>query len=108
MAKAQKSAAKKSSAKRTLISPKGDKRYIKRDTKGRITESDDQGRSLSQDKKKTAKKKVKSGYGDKGDQQETSASSKKKSSPAKKKSAPAGKKSASKKVATRKNAAKKK
>src|SRR5687767_8825812 len=108
MAKARKSAAKKSSAKRTLVSPKGDKRYIKRDEKGRIKESDDQGRSLSQDKKKTAKKKVKSGYGDKGDVRQTSAASKKKSSPAKKKSAPASKKSAPKKAATKKNAAKKK
>jgi hypothetical protein len=60
-------AAKKSSDKRELIAPKGDKRYIKRDANGRIKESDDQSRSLSQDRKRSAKTKVKPGYGDKGD-----------------------------------------
>ena len=60
-------AAKKSSGKRELIAPKGDKRYIKRDSNGRIKESDDQSRSLSQDRKRSAKTKVKPGYGDKGD-----------------------------------------
>jgi hypothetical protein len=64
----KKGAAKKGSGKRELIAPKGDKRFIKRDAKGRITESDDQGRSLSQDVKKSAKTKVKPGYGDRGDQ----------------------------------------
>jgi hypothetical protein len=63
-----KGASKKGSGKRELIAPKGDKRFIKRDEKGRITESDDQGRSLSQDVKKSAKTKVKPGYGDRGDQ----------------------------------------
>ncbi len=69
MAKAtSKSAEKKSSGKRTLISPNNDKRYIKRNEKGQIKESDDQGKSLSQDVKKSAKNKVKPGYGDQGDQ----------------------------------------
>ena len=69
MAKAaKKTASKKSSGKRELISPNGDKRYIKRDEKGQIKESDDQGKSLSQDVKKSAKTKVKPGYGDQGDQ----------------------------------------
>jgi hypothetical protein len=54
--------------KRTHIEPKGDDRYIRRDSKGRITESDDVGRSLAKDVKKAAKTKVKPGYGDKGDQ----------------------------------------
>ena len=116
MAKASKSAGKKASGKRTLIAPKGDKRFIKRDAKGRIKESDDQGRSLSQDKKKAAKKKAKPGYGDQGDQAKKSAASKKKSAPARKKSAPkkaavakkaAKKKSAPKKAARAKKAAKK-
>ena len=71
-----KGAAKKSSGKRTTIAPHGDKRYIKRDEKGRIKESDDQGRSLSQDRKKSAKTKVKPGYGDRGDQQKKSAAKK--------------------------------
>lgn len=44
--KAKKRATKKS-AKRELIAPRGDKRYIRRDMKGRIKESDDVGRSLS-------------------------------------------------------------
>ena len=34
------------STKRELIAPRGDKRYIRRDAKGRIKESDDVGRSL--------------------------------------------------------------
>ncbi len=54
--------------KRELIAPNGDKRLIRRDEKGRIVESDDLGKSLSQDVKKKAKTTVKSGQGDKGDQ----------------------------------------
>ena len=65
---AKKGTAKKGASKRTLISPKGDKRYIRRDAKGRITESDDQSRSLSQDRIKAARKKSKPGQGDRGDQ----------------------------------------
>ena len=61
-------AAKKGSGKRELIDTGKDKRYVKRDEKGRFKESDDQGRSLSQDKKRKAKTKVKPGYGDRGDQ----------------------------------------
>lgn len=68
MAKAAKKAAgKKAATKRTTIAPNGDKRYIRRDEKGRIKESDDVGRSLSQDKKRTAKAVAKPGQGDKGD-----------------------------------------
>jgi hypothetical protein len=59
---------KKSSGKRTTIKPKGDARYIRRDSKGRIKESDDVGRSLKKDREKKAKKTVRSGYGDRGDQ----------------------------------------
>ena len=55
-------------SKRELIEPhKGDKRYIRRDEKGRITESDDVSRSLSQDVRKSAKTSSKPGQGDKGD-----------------------------------------
>jgi hypothetical protein len=53
--------------KREQIAPKGDKRYIRRDSTGRIKESDDQSRSLSQDRPKDAKTEVESGHGDKGD-----------------------------------------
>jgi hypothetical protein len=55
-------------AKRELIEPNGDKRYIRRDEKGRIKESDDVGRSLAQDVRRSAKTKVPAGQGDKGDQ----------------------------------------
>jgi hypothetical protein len=58
---------KKKSSKRELIAPKGDKRYVRRDAKGRIKESDDVGRSLSQDRKTQSKRRVKAGEGDKGD-----------------------------------------
>ena len=46
-------------AKRELIAPRGDKRYIRRDAKGRIKESDDVSRSLSQDRRRKAKTKAK-------------------------------------------------
>ena len=62
-----KTAAKRSSGKRELIKPKGDARYIRRDAKGRIKESDDMGRSLKQDRAQSAKTKTKPGYGDRGD-----------------------------------------
>jgi hypothetical protein len=39
----------KATGKRTLVAPHGDKRYIRRNEKGQIKESDDQGRSLSMD-----------------------------------------------------------
>ena len=64
-------AKKSSSSKRTLIKPQGDARYIRRDAKGRIKESDDVGKSLAQDRKKKAMKTVGSGQGDKGDQKKT-------------------------------------
>ena len=53
---------------RELIDTGTDKRYVRRDEKGQFKESDDVGRSLSQDVKKHAKTTVKSGQGDKGDQ----------------------------------------
>jgi hypothetical protein len=58
---------KKKAATRELIDTGHDKRYVRRDKEGQFKESDDQGRSLSQDRKKKAKRKVKSGQGDKGD-----------------------------------------
>ena len=55
--------------KRELIEPnEGDKRYIRRDDEGRFTEKQvDVGRSLSADARRTAKKVVPKGQGDKGD-----------------------------------------
>lgn len=55
-------------ARRELVEPhKGDKRYVRRDEKGRFDEVDDVGRSLSQDVKRKAKTLAKPGQGDKGD-----------------------------------------
>jgi hypothetical protein len=53
---------------RELIDTGTDKRYVRRDEKGRFEESDDVGRSLAQDVKREAKTTVKSGQGDRGDQ----------------------------------------
>ncbi|MGY1410310.1 hypothetical protein ACW5EG_12150 [Luteimonas sp. A611] len=58
---------KSGSGKRELIAPNGDKRLVRRDAEGRFKESDDLGRSLSQDVRKSAKTTVKSGQGDRGD-----------------------------------------
>lgn len=53
---------------RELIEPnKGDKRYVRRDENGRFSESDDVGRSLTQDQKRQAKTTAKKGEGDRGD-----------------------------------------
>lgn len=55
-------------AKRELIAPTpGDKRYVRRDDKGRIDESVEVGKSLAQDVRKHAKAVAKPGQGDKGD-----------------------------------------
>lgn len=56
------------SSKPELIAPNGDKRYVRRDEKGRFKESDDVGRSLSQDRRRHSDTEVKSGQGDRGDQ----------------------------------------
>lgn len=66
-AKQKSSKKNKTAAKRTLIAPKGDKRYVRRNTKGRFKESDDVGKSLASDRRKRAKTKAKRGQGDKGD-----------------------------------------
>jgi hypothetical protein len=73
----KKRAAKKSAAKRQLIAPRGDKRYIRRDAKGRIKESDDVSRSLSQDRRRKAKTAAKSGQGDRGDRKPAKAPARK-------------------------------
>ncbi|MCK1283909.1 hypothetical protein IVB41_08155 [Bradyrhizobium sp. 44] len=69
----------RAAAKRELIAPRGDKRYIRRDAKGRIEESDDVSRSLSQDRRKTAKKEVKAGQ-DQGGRKPAKSKARKKSS----------------------------
>ena len=63
-------AEKKHSSARELIDTGRDKRYVRRDDKGRFDEVDEQSRSLSQDVRKHAQTKVKPGQGDRGDQPE--------------------------------------
>ena len=58
----------KAEKKRELIDTGTDKRYVRRDDQGRFEESDDVGRSLSQDVRHHAKTVAKPGQGDKGDQ----------------------------------------
>jgi hypothetical protein len=52
---------------RELIDTETDKRYVRRDEKGQLKESDDVGRSHAQDQKRDSKTKPKRGEGDKGD-----------------------------------------
>jgi hypothetical protein len=54
-------------SKRELIDTGTDKRYVRRDEQGRFSESDDVGRSLSQDRRRKAATAAKPGHGDKGD-----------------------------------------
>ena len=61
-------AEKKNDSGRELIDTGNDKRFVRRDDKGRFEESDDVGRSLSQDVRKRAKTEVPPGQGDRGDQ----------------------------------------
>jgi hypothetical protein len=86
--------------KRELIDTGTDKRYVRRNKRGTsFVESDDVGRSLAADRRKRAKTKVKSGQGDKGDQQ---------GSKAKRKAVGKGRKKAvGRKGAARKSASKK-
>lgn len=54
-------------AKRDLVRRSKGSAYAKRSTKGRFTEMDDVGRSQKADKRRKAKKTVRSGFGDQGD-----------------------------------------
>jgi hypothetical protein len=53
---------------RELITPRGDKRYLRRGKSGKFKESDDVGRSLSADRRKKANTVVRKREGDRGDQ----------------------------------------
>ena len=57
-------------SKREEIAPHGDKRYIRRDEKGRIKTSVEEGASLSADAGHKAKNVVKPGQGDRGDRRD--------------------------------------
>jgi len=60
-------------AKRTLIEPKGDKRYIRRDDSGQFTEDQvNVGKSLASDRRTHAKTVAPKGQGDRGDQKKSS------------------------------------
>ena len=64
---ARKGTSRKRAAKRELISPRGDKRYVRRGARGQFVESDDVGRSLSNDRRRRSKTKANRGQGDRGD-----------------------------------------
>jgi len=55
-------------SKRTTVSPRGDKRFVRRDEQGQFKEVDDAGRSLTADRRQRAKRTVRKGEGDRGDQ----------------------------------------
>lgn len=57
-------------SKREEIAPNGDKRYIRRDDKGRIKTSVEKGASLSADARHEAKHEAAKGQGDRGDRRE--------------------------------------
>ena len=68
--------ARKSTAKRTRVSNRAGTFYAKRKTSGRFKEMDEQGRSQKVDRRKKAKTKTKSGYGDQGDRRSRGGSKK--------------------------------
>lgn len=53
--------------KRELIDTGNDKRYVRRDEKGRFDEVVDVGRSHAQDQRRDATSESRPGYGDRGD-----------------------------------------
>ena len=55
-------------SKRRTVSPRGDKRFVRRDRQGQFSEVDDAGRSLGADRRQRAKRTVGKGEGDRGDQ----------------------------------------
>jgi hypothetical protein len=57
----------RTSGTRELVTPRGDRRFVKRSATGEFKESDDAGKSLAADRRTKAKTKVRSGHGDRGD-----------------------------------------
>ena len=57
--------------KRELVDTGNDKRYVRRDGSGRFTEGVDVGRSLTQDRRRAAKRTAPKGQGDKGDRRKS-------------------------------------
>lgn len=68
----------KGSSKRDLVKGRSATFYAKRESGGEFSEMDEQKKSLRADVRKQAKKKVKPGYGDQGDQKKTRTSGSKK------------------------------
>ena len=60
------------SSKRELINTGTDKRYVRRSASGQFKESDDVGRSLSQDRRRKAQKAAKPGQRNRGDRKPAS------------------------------------
>jgi hypothetical protein len=54
-------------AKRTRMSVRGDKRYVRRNKQGQFSEVDDVGRAAARDQKRQSKTVAKRGQGDRGD-----------------------------------------
>ena len=67
MAATTKKSASRGSGKRELIDTGTDKRFVRRDKQGQFKESDDVGRSLSADRRRSAKTQSPPGQGDRGD-----------------------------------------
>jgi hypothetical protein len=55
---------------RELIDTGTDKRYVRRDERGRFKESDDVGRSLAADRRQKAEHESRKGQGDRGDRRD--------------------------------------
>ena len=64
--------AERKKTKRELVDTGRDKRFVRRDERGRFDEVADVGRSLAQDRKQHAKTEVEPGQGDRGDQKRRS------------------------------------
>jgi len=58
----------KKTSERELIDTGNDKRYVRRDEKGRFDDVVDVGKSLAQDRRQHSKTTVPAGQGDRGDQ----------------------------------------
>jgi hypothetical protein len=52
---------------RDLIDPNRDRRYVRRDERGRFAQVADVGRSLTQDRRREAENTTRPGQGDRGD-----------------------------------------
>ena len=63
----KRSAPKRASGKRELLKSRNATFFARRTSRGRFKEMDERGRSLTADRRRKAKTRTKSGYGDKGD-----------------------------------------